>query len=194
VRLLVLPPFAALLFLGMRSSLGPRPANISTAAFSGDHLTNELALDSTYSVGYAIWCRRNEVDSAALYGQLPRAEVIARVRRHTLLPEGGFFDPDIPLLHRQPSSRPRERPYNLVILLEESLGAEYVGTLGGLPLTPKPFKPPLEFTYRHGNLVRAPLGPEFARDALRIILLADMLYHEQRYRLPGESRSRQDAG
>jgi len=38
------------------------------------------------------------------------------------------------------------------------------------------------------------LGPEFARDALRIILLADMLYHEQRYRLPGESRSRQDAG
>jgi phosphoglycerol transferase MdoB-like AlkP superfamily enzyme len=48
VRLLTLPLVAGALVLGMRSSLGPRPANISTAAFSSDHLANELALDSAY--------------------------------------------------------------------------------------------------------------------------------------------------
>ena len=29
------------------------------------------------------------------------------------------------------------KPYNVVFFLQESLGAEYVGSLGGLPLTPE---------------------------------------------------------
>ncbi len=40
------------------------------------------------------------------------------------------------LFHYQKSNFPRKQPLNLVIILEESLGAEYVGYLGGLPLTP----------------------------------------------------------
>src|SRR5438874_13745711 len=40
------PPMAALLVLGMRSSLGPRAANISTAAFSGD--LDLIGLDSDH--------------------------------------------------------------------------------------------------------------------------------------------------
>jgi phosphoglycerol transferase MdoB-like AlkP superfamily enzyme len=135
-RVVALPLVGGLLVLGMRSSLGPRPANISTAAFSSDHLVNELALDSAYAVGYALYESRHEVDAARLYGRLPTAEAIARVRRATLLPLTAFSDPDIPLLHHQTSRTPRARPCNLVIVLEESLGAEYVGTLGGLALTP----------------------------------------------------------
>jgi phosphoglycerol transferase MdoB-like AlkP superfamily enzyme len=136
MRLLILPPLAAGLVLGMRGTLGRRAVNISTAAFSNDHLTNDLALDSAYTVGYAVYSRRNEVDPGALYGRLPRDEAIARVRRQAQLADGAFFDPHIPLLHRQAPLVPRARPYNLVIILEESLGAEYVGSLGGLPLTP----------------------------------------------------------
>src|SRR5262245_49601855 len=41
----VAPVAVGLLFLAARSSLSPRAANISTAAFSADHLANELALD-----------------------------------------------------------------------------------------------------------------------------------------------------
>ena len=135
-RLLALPPFAALVFLGARSTLGHRGANISTAAFSGDHLANELALNSTYSLGYAVYTRRTEIDAHRLYGGLPRRDVLARVRRQMLLPPGAFTRDDLPTLHRQTSARVRTRPYNLVILLEESLGAQYVGSLGGLDLTP----------------------------------------------------------
>jgi phosphoglycerol transferase MdoB-like AlkP superfamily enzyme len=136
MRILLAPPLATVLVLGMRGTLARRAVNISTAAFSNDHLTNELALDSAYTVGYAVYSRRNEIDPGLLYGRLPRDEAIARVRRQSLLADGAFFDPDIPLLHRQTPLTPREHPYNLVIILEESLGAEYVGSLGGLPLTP----------------------------------------------------------
>lgn len=136
-RLLRLPLIAGLLLLGMRSSLGHRPANISTAAFSSDHLANELALDSAYSVGYAIYSERNEVGGRKLFGALPPTEALARVRRQMRIAPDGFTNPTIPLLHAQPSQTPRARPYNLVVILEESLGAEFVGTLGGLPLTPE---------------------------------------------------------
>jgi phosphoglycerol transferase MdoB-like AlkP superfamily enzyme len=136
-RLLLLPVVGALLFLGARSSLGHRAANISTAAFSSDHFANELALNSTYAVGYAVEHGRNEVSPGRLYGNLERHDAMARVKRQMLVPDDAFTDPQIPLLHRQPSSRPRTEPYNLVVFLQESLGAEYVGTLGGRPLTPE---------------------------------------------------------
>ena len=39
-------------------------------------------------------------------------------------------------MHDQVATRRLERPLNLVIVLEESLGAEFVGSLGGKDLTP----------------------------------------------------------
>jgi phosphoglycerol transferase MdoB-like AlkP superfamily enzyme len=136
LRLMALPVVGLLLFAGARSTLSPRGGNISTAAFSGDHLTNELALNSTYAVAYALYERRHENDAGTLYGRLPPAEAIERVRRGSLVPPEAFTDPRLPTLHRQPPSVTRPRPLNLVILLEESLGAGFVGSLGGLPLTP----------------------------------------------------------
>lgn len=136
-RLAILPLLAALLFIGMRGTIGPRAVNLSTASFSADHLANEIALDSSYSLGYALYSRRHEVDGAALYGAMPRDEMLERVRADMGLDAGAFPDPAIPLLHEQRARVPRARPYSLVIVLEESLGAEFVGTLGGLPLTPR---------------------------------------------------------
>jgi phosphoglycerol transferase MdoB-like AlkP superfamily enzyme len=51
-------------------------------------------------------------------------------------PPGAFEDDATPTLHRQSPALVRSRPPNLVILIEESMGAQYVGSLGGLPLTP----------------------------------------------------------
>jgi len=135
-RLLAVPVVAIALFLGARSSLDHRAVNISTAAFSSDHLTNEMGLNSSYSVLYAVYAFKNEVNTKKLYGSMPEQEMYRRVRRQMLQPPGSFKNTAIPLLHSQSSRVPRERPYNLVIFLQESLGAEYVGALGGLPLTP----------------------------------------------------------
>lgn len=135
-RLAAAPLVVLVLFGGARSTIAPRGANISTAAFSGNHFANELALNSTYAVAYALYERRHEADPGALYGRLPDGEAIARVRRGMLVPDEAFTRADLPLLHRQVPGAVRERPFNLVILLEESLGAEYVGALGGAPLTP----------------------------------------------------------
>lgn len=135
-RLLVWPLVLLLLVLGGRSSLGVRPVNISTAAFSSDHLANQLALNSTYSLGYALYRRGNETDGGSLYGRLSQQEIIQRVRAQSGIAPTAFVEGEVPTLHHQTVVKPRRRPYNLVILLEESLGAEYVGALGGLPLTP----------------------------------------------------------
>lgn len=122
-RALCLPIMIALMFIGARSTFGHRPANLSTASFSHNHLANELAVSSTYSLLNALYMSLREV-GAQMYGNMDRLEVERRVHRYTQ------------------QTAPTQahavavRPPNLVILVVESLGAGYVGSLGGLPLTP----------------------------------------------------------
>ena len=136
-RLLAGPLILMILFLGARSNLFHRAANMSTVAFCNDPLINQLGVSSTYSLGYAIYGLRAESDLVHDYGKMANDEVIRRVRKGMGLPESAFTNPNIPTLHRQVPKHKRERPLNLVIILEESLGAEYVQSLGGLPLTPE---------------------------------------------------------
>jgi phosphoglycerol transferase MdoB-like AlkP superfamily enzyme len=136
-RLVVLPLVLLLLFAGARSSFSHRPANLSTAAFCNDPLVNQLGVSSTYSLGYAVYGIRDELVSVRFYGNMGTDEVIRRVRKAMGFPETAFTNPDIPTLHKQIPQQKRERPLNLVIILEESLGAKYVQSLGGLPLTPE---------------------------------------------------------
>jgi phosphoglycerol transferase MdoB-like AlkP superfamily enzyme len=51
--------------------------------------------------------------------------------------DGAPLDPDYPSLHRQQATRQGDQPLNLVIILEESLGAQFVGSLGGAGYTPE---------------------------------------------------------
>lgn len=139
-RLLLFPLMLALLFLGARGTLGHRPVNLSTAAFSNNHVANELALNSSYTLIQAIYNTRKEVDVVKLYGDMPWAEALQRVRRYMNVPAEDFTHEDSPTLHRQvahskPVSQPG-RPPNIVIYGQESMGAGFVGSLGGLPLTP----------------------------------------------------------
>lgn len=137
-RLLLFPLVGFFLFWGARGSLtSKRPINPSNAMFSNDQLTNCLALNSTYTLFYAAYGLKNEVDADKMYGKMESEEAIARVKKYMNVSDGDFTEGDLSLMHIQMPDTLLNRPYNLVILLEESLGADFVGALGGLPLTPE---------------------------------------------------------
>lgn len=126
----------ALAALGARSTLGHRPLNPAMVAFSANPTVNQLPLNSTYALAHAARQWWNEEDDALdVYGPLPEAEVIAAVRAASGLPEQAFTHPQLPTLAaRAPAWQ--GRPRNVVIILEESLGAQFIGHLGGKPLSP----------------------------------------------------------
>lgn len=135
-RLILFPVIAAFLFLGARSSLGHRPANISTAMFSNNNLVNELTLNSSYSLLYALYRTKHETSPTKIYGKMSLEEAVAGVKKNLFIPMNDYIDNGIPFYHKQVSPFKRDRPLNVVIFLQESLGAEFVGALGGMPLTP----------------------------------------------------------
>jgi phosphoglycerol transferase MdoB-like AlkP superfamily enzyme len=134
--LLIWPLVIVLLFLMIRSSFQHRPANLSTFAFCDDAMVNSLVANSAYSVLTAVYGMKNESHSSAMYGSMPAAEMIARVRKGMGVEPGDFVSDQFPTLHRQIATVRRDKPRNLVIVLEESLGAGFVERLGGQPITP----------------------------------------------------------
>lgn len=135
---LIIFPFAAFfLFLGARSSLtSKRPINASNAVFSMDQMTNSIGLNSFYTLLYAAYSLKNEDNVSKMYGEMNTHEAYSRVKKYMTASAADFTDVNLPLLHNQNPDSLLEKPYNLVIFLQESLGAEYVGSLGGKPLTP----------------------------------------------------------
>jgi phosphoglycerol transferase MdoB-like AlkP superfamily enzyme len=133
--LLVWPIVVIVLFLLIRSSFQHRPANLATFAFCDDAMVNSLVTNSAYSVLSAAYGLKNEAQSA-IYGEMPAQEIISRVRNGMAAGTGSFTSDQFPTLHKQVASVRRERPLNLVIVLEESLGAGFVEQLGGIPVTP----------------------------------------------------------
>jgi len=124
--------------MGVRSTFGHRPMNPAMIAFSTDATVNVLPLNSFYALAHATrdWLR-DEEGAAQLYGGLPDEDIIAAVRADSGLPPEAFSgDPDFPTLAaRTPIWQ--GKPRNLVIVLEESMGAQFIGSLGGLPLSPE---------------------------------------------------------
>lgn len=126
----------ALLFISARSTFGHRPLNPAMVAFSADPLVNSLVVNSAYSLAFAAKQMGAEMKSAEIYGKMPAEEIISRVKRSRGRPEGDYVSAEIPTLTRNQSVW-RGEPKNLVIILMESQGARYIGTLGGLPLSPE---------------------------------------------------------
>lgn len=124
-----------LLAIGARSSFGHRPMNPAMVSFSNDHLLNDLSLNSSYSAIFALKQMSLENSGAKYYGAMDSEQIIEIVKQSTNRSEADFQPANNPTnnyLHASSQAKPK----NLVILLQESLGARFVGGLGGLPLTP----------------------------------------------------------
>jgi phosphoglycerol transferase MdoB-like AlkP superfamily enzyme len=124
---LIWPLILVLTAFGIRSTTGHRPANPALFAITQDSMVNSLILNSGYSVFYAIYGLQHESKSSDIYGKMDRAELFKLT---------GAQDTDIPTLKTLSPSVKRDKPLNLVIILQESLGATFVESLGGVPVTP----------------------------------------------------------
>ena len=134
---LLLVPLVFISFVAAgRSTLDHRAVNPATVAITSDHLVNDLALSSAYTLLYSIYLSGKDEAGGVPYGKMPFDQVVKIVRQEMGVSAESFTDPALPTRHLQQSTAPRAKPYNLIIVLEESLGAEFVGKLGGLPLTP----------------------------------------------------------
>ena len=125
-----------LLPLCARGTLGHRPINPSLVYFSTDPLVNSLTLNSAYSTLHAYIQLDHEKDAAKVYGHMPQEEIINIVRQSTNLSNKKFITTESPSMMTRPPTY-NGKPKNLVIILEESLGSQFVSSLGGLPLTPE---------------------------------------------------------
>jgi phosphoglycerol transferase MdoB-like AlkP superfamily enzyme len=134
--LLIWPIVIAVLFLMIRSSFQHRPANLATFAFSDDAMVNSLVANSAYTVISAVYGLKNESLSSEMYGEMPANEMTQRVRAGMGVLPSAFTSNELPTLHRQVASVRRDKPLNLVIVLEESLGAGFVEALGGRAIAP----------------------------------------------------------
>jgi phosphoglycerol transferase MdoB-like AlkP superfamily enzyme len=138
LQALVMSFLALLLCFAMaRSTLGHRAVNPSTVAFSSDPLINTLSLSSAYTVLYAIYENLLENAGESPYGDMDRSQATELVKRSMQVPMENFTSTEIPTLHIQNAFVRRQKSLNLVIILEESLGADYVGSMGGLRVTPE---------------------------------------------------------
>lgn len=127
-RLLLFPIVAALLFIGIRSSFGHRPANISDALYSTNRMANEIAKNSLYSIGNAFYSYTKEGNLIKPYGKkMALTEAYTRVGERLNLKTGGEF----PFNRLEPTHFPAQKPKNLVIFIQESMGSQFVGFSGG---------------------------------------------------------------
>ncbi len=130
-------PFLLLACLGMvRSSVDREAVNPATVALSNDSLVNELALNSAYTLGYAIYETRHEAQGGFRYGEMHDDAVVSVVRGGMDVDSWDFTSTTQPTLHIQRPTNIDSERLNLVIIVVEGLGAELVGSLGGMDLTP----------------------------------------------------------
>ncbi|MDN6320891.1 MAG: LTA synthase family protein [Marinobacter sp.] len=135
--ILVWPIVVLAVFISVRSTTGHRPANPAMFALTSDALVNSLIINSTWSVAFAIYNLKHETDASDSYGQMTMSKILDEVTSAPWLRSYEFNDNKSPTLHKQTPVKARTRPLNLVIVLEESLGATFVESLSGTPVTPR---------------------------------------------------------
>ena len=119
--------FALVGILAAAIGLGHATLTVNTSRYSENRVVNELAMNGIYAFFSA--ALNSELDYGAYYLSLPEAEADERVRkllttRHSnYLPGSGHIERHV--LADGPAQH-----LNVVVLLEESLGAEFVGAYG----------------------------------------------------------------
>jgi phosphoglycerol transferase MdoB-like AlkP superfamily enzyme len=111
----------ALLLSGVQVGL-----NINSGRFSENRVVNELAMNGVYSFFNA--ALNKELDYYAFYMTLPDEEADERLRQ--VVAPGARFKPYTDHIERRVTGRGAPRKLNVIVLLQESLGAEFVGAYG----------------------------------------------------------------
>ncbi|RQW63436.1 LTA synthase family protein [Vibrio viridaestus] len=124
----------ALGVLGARNSLEHRPMNPAMVSFSTDPLVNDLALNSSYSVIFAMSQMESEASALKMYPKMDKSAVIETIREQSELQSDAFVSDKYPTLAYHQATGDKQK--NIVILLLESHGAQFVSSLGGEDLSP----------------------------------------------------------
>ncbi len=109
--------------------------NLQTLQSGHDRVANEVAANGVYSFFSA--ARNAHIDYEAYYATLSGQEAATRVHRligqRNTQPQGGA-NPFARHVDNRDLGDPKD--WNVIVLLQESMGSEFVGSLGGRGLTP----------------------------------------------------------
>ena len=129
-RALLFIPLLLILFIGVRSSFAHRPANNSDAMYSSNRMVNEMTKNSFYSIANAIYINKKHGSAKLLkqYGKMDSDEALTRVKSRLNIQNA---DIELPLTRLEKTHFKIEKPKNLVIFIQESLGYQFVEAVGG---------------------------------------------------------------
>ncbi len=152
--------FGALAFIAGRSTLQHRPLNLAMVYFSSNARVNAMIGNSTYSLFDALKSWTKEKDNDIYPSQAPK-DTLRLIREDTDF-DFSKADDIHPTLNTFSASWKGEQK-NIVVILQESLGAQYVSSLGGLSLTPHIdglYEDGIAFTNMYATGVRSIRGIE----------------------------------
>lgn len=132
-RILILAPILLVLFLGIRSSLGHRPVNISDALYSENRVINEITKNSLHSLGYAYYSNKKAENNISKYGKIDIKEAY---KVASLAIGIDYKDEKKPFYREVKSKLTSKKQKNLVIFIQESMGAQFTGFIGKQNFTP----------------------------------------------------------
>ena len=123
-RVLLFIPLLIVLFIGIRSSLGHRGANVSDAMYSSNRIINEISKNSIHSILYAIYtnAKHGSKNIEKMYGKMSIEEATKRVQKRLNI---ASINDDLPFTRIEQSHFINKKPKNLVIFLQESLGYQF---------------------------------------------------------------------
>ena len=119
--------FALLGVLAAAIVLAQVSLNVNTSRYSENRVVNELAMNGIYSFFNA--ALNSELDYRTYYLTLPGGEAGERLRKTLATPHSTYLA-GTSHIERHVVGNGRPQHLNVVVLLEESLGAEFVGVYG----------------------------------------------------------------
>ncbi len=102
--------------------------NINTGHFSQNRVANELAQNGIYSFFSA--AANSELNYPQYYKTIPEGDAIARLRSMVTQPNSTFIEGAINPIARRVDNPGTPQLLNVIVLLQESLGAEFIGYYG----------------------------------------------------------------
>ena len=157
-RFLLLLPILLVLFLGIRSSFGHRPVNISDALYSTNRVINEITKNSLHSLGYAYYSNKKSETDISKYGKMNIDDAYKYASKAIGV---DFKDKNRPFYREVKTHLEEKEQKNLVIFIQESMGAQFTGFIGNNTLTPnldKLAKDYISFTNLYSNGTRSVRG------------------------------------